>query len=289
MNLAVWLRLGRVSNLPTVWSNVLAALALSGGLSAHVHVGLLAAAFSFFYVGGMYLNDAFDREIDARERPQRPIPSGQVSAASVFSLGFGWLGLGLATLLHVAYHGGAELQPALLGGLGLAACIVAYDVYHKQNPLSPLLMGLCRVLVYVATACALPGPITPALLLGAAVLLCHLIGLTYAAKQEAFNRLARTWPLWFLAAPLLYAAYLALHQPLVAPFLLLALVWDVYSLRFLRPGPQRSVPQAIVRLIAGIALIDALAIAATGAAGWALAAVGLAVLTRVLQRYIPGT
>ena len=30
--LSVWLRLGRVSNLPTVWSNVLAGLALVGAL-----------------------------------------------------------------------------------------------------------------------------------------------------------------------------------------------------------------------------------------------------------------
>lgn len=294
MKLGVWLRLGRVSNLPTVWTNVLAALALSGGLAPGNAIPvppilLLAGAFSLFYVGGMYLNDAFDRHIDARERPQRPIPSGQVSAAKVFTMGFLWLGLGLATLLHVAYHGGAPLLPALLSGLALGACIVGYDLYHKQNPLSPLLMGLCRVLVYVGAACVLPGPLTPALLLGALGLLCHLIGLTYAAKQEAFNRLSRTWPLWFLAAPLLYAAYLALAQPLVAPFLLLAVGWDVYALRFLRPGPTRSVPQAIVRLIAGIALIDALSIAATGALGWALGAVALAVLTRLLQRYIPGT
>ena len=33
-----------------------------------------------FYIGGMYLNDAFDRDIDARERPERPIPSGHVGA-----------------------------------------------------------------------------------------------------------------------------------------------------------------------------------------------------------------
>jgi hypothetical protein len=294
MKLGVWLRLGRVSNLPTVWSNVLAALALSGCLSLGngfpaSFVALLAAAFSLFYVGGMYLNDAFDRHIDARERPQRPIPSGQVSASSVFTLGFLWLALGMATLLHVAFHSGAGLQPAVLSGAALAACIVGYDVYHKQNPLSPLLMGLCRVLVYVAAACAVPGPLTAALWLGAAGLLCHLIGLTYAAKQEAFNRLSRTWPLWFLAAPLLYAAYLALAQPLVWPFVLLALVWDVLALRFLRAGPQRSVPQAIVRLIAGIALIDALSIAATGALGWALVAVTLALLTRLFQRHIPGT
>ena len=57
---------------------------------------LLAAAFSLLYTGGMYLNDAFDREVDARERPERPIPSGRVRAGSVFAIGFGLLGMGIA-------------------------------------------------------------------------------------------------------------------------------------------------------------------------------------------------
>src|SRR5688572_16485076 len=56
VNASVWLRLGRVSNLPTVWSNVIAALALSGALgSASGALSLtlqLAAIFSAFYVGG---------------------------------------------------------------------------------------------------------------------------------------------------------------------------------------------------------------------------------------------
>ena len=50
-------------------------------------------ALSLFYVGGMFLNDAFDREFDARSRPDRPIPSGQISGTSVFGFGLsdaGW-------------------------------------------------------------------------------------------------------------------------------------------------------------------------------------------------------
>ena len=42
--------------------------------------GLVLLAMSLFYVGGMYLNDYFDRAIDARERPERPIPAGDISA-----------------------------------------------------------------------------------------------------------------------------------------------------------------------------------------------------------------
>ena len=43
---------------------------------------------SLAYIGGMFLNDAFDREIDAKERPERPIPSKKVKASEVFAAGF---------------------------------------------------------------------------------------------------------------------------------------------------------------------------------------------------------
>ena len=38
---------------------------------------------------------------------------------------------------------------------GTAAAIVAYNAWHKNNPLSPVLMGLCRVLVYISAATAI--------------------------------------------------------------------------------------------------------------------------------------
>jgi hypothetical protein len=287
MKLEVALRLGRVSNLPTVWTNVLAALALSSALTRPTALAL-AGSMSFYYLGGMYLNDAFDRHIDARERPQRPIPSGRVSAGTVFGLGFAWLVIGFVMLL-LARQGSAALASTALSGLALALCIVGYDVYHKQNPLSPVLMGLCRVLVYVSSAFAVQRQLAPGLSWGAAALLCHLIGLSYAAKQEAYNRLTRIWPLAFLAAPALYGVWLALGQPLVWPFLVAYVLWTLLALRFLRPGPQRSVPQAIVRLIAALALLDALLVASTGSWRWALLAAALAPLTRLFQRYIPGT
>jgi 4-hydroxybenzoate polyprenyltransferase len=289
VSLDVWLRLGRVSNLPTVWSNVLAALALSGGLSAEPRVLALAAAFSVFYVGGMYLNDAFDRHIDAIERPTRPIPSGRVSASSVFWIGFGGLVLGSVLTALVAKSTGASVARAASSSAVLSGCIVFYDVYHKKNPLSPLVMGACRVMIYIAVAYSVSEHLTRPVLLGALALWCHLIGLTYAAKQESGNRLSRLWPLAFLALPALYGLYLAIAQPLVWPFLLLLGAWVLYSLRYLRRGPQRAVPQAVVRLIAGISLLDALLIASTGALPGAALAAAMCPLTRYFQRTIPGT
>ena len=70
MKLSVALRLGRVSNLPTVTSNVLAAIALAGGTPSGLRIAVACVAMSMMYVAGMFLNDAFDREIDASERPR---------------------------------------------------------------------------------------------------------------------------------------------------------------------------------------------------------------------------
>src|ERR1041385_1224412 len=82
--------LGRVSNLPTVWSNCLAGWLLGGGGSA-LRFGLLSLGASFLYIGGMFLNDAFDSEFDSQHRKERPIPSGSITVGKVWGWGLGWL------------------------------------------------------------------------------------------------------------------------------------------------------------------------------------------------------
>src|SRR5713226_1815259 len=87
--LSTLLRLGRISNVPTVWTNVLAGSVIAGGAQSPNEIALIVLAMTAFYVGGMYLNDYFDRAIDARDRPGRPIDAGEIRAGSVLSIGFG--------------------------------------------------------------------------------------------------------------------------------------------------------------------------------------------------------
>ena len=286
MKLGLALRLGRISNLPTVWTNVLAGALLAGAADFRHYM----LAMSLFYVGGMFLNDAFDREFDARHRPDRPIPSGQVSARQVFGIGFGLLALGQAGVaLAGRLHGGAWPWAALASGLALAGAIVFYDAHHKGNPLSPLVMGLCRVLVVTTTAWvwlpALPVPV----LLAAAALLCHLIGLTYIAKQEHLNRLGALWPLGFLALPLLYGAWLAWATPGAALPLLLYAAVLVFALARLRRRAPGDVPRAVVSLIAGMSLLDAVVLAGAGHTLACLLAMAAFGLTLALQKWVSGT
>jgi len=276
------LRLGRVSNLPTVWTNTLAGAVLAGAGGFGAEFGLMLLAFSLFYTGGMFLNDAFDAPFDAVQRPERPIPSGEIGAREVFAYGYAMMALGIAVL---AWFG---VAPAL-AGLTLAVAITFYDWHHKQNVFGPVVMGLCRVLVYVGAALCYTLALPDAVWIGAALMLCYLIGLTYVAKQENLGKVENLWPLAFLAAPAAYGAWLAAAQFAVAPFWLLFTGWMLVALWFLRRRRKGDIPRAVVSLIAGISLLDALLIA--GAGSLALAAAGLAGFgaTLLFQRYVLGT
>lgn len=276
----MWLKLGRISNLPTVWTNALAGWVLSGEAFDGAGLLLLLVALSLFYVGGMYLNDAFDAEIDARERANRPIPQGEVSRTTVLALGSVMLALGMVLVFVLGTLAG-------LAGSVLAAAIVAYDWLHKRISWGPIIMGGCRLLTYVTAALA-AGGLGWAVLLGGLGLFCHVVGLTYAAKQEAYDRIGAAWPLLVMAIPVLVLLFM-LADNLALGLLALYLVWGGWSLSLLfrrRPG---DVPRAVVSLIAGIALYDATLIAATGMFGLALLALIGFGATLALQRVAPGT
>jgi 4-hydroxybenzoate polyprenyltransferase len=280
LTLRTALRLGRVSNLPTVWTNTLAGAVLAGGVLDQ-RLAVMLLAFSLFYTGGMFLNDAFDAAIDARTRPERPIPSGAITRGAVFVYGFLLLFLANALL---AWMGAL---PAL-AGLGLAAAITFYDWHHKQNPFGPVVMGLCRALVYVAAGLCFTAALPRELWTGALLMLCYLIGLTYIAKQETLGRIENLWPLAFLAAPVVYGLSMSASAG-VLPFWLLFTGWVLAALWFLRRRAKGDIPRAVVSLIAGISLLDALLIATTGAFALATLAIAGFACTLFFQRYITGT
>jgi hypothetical protein len=277
------LRLGRVSNLPTVWTDVLAGTVLASGAVQGWRTGIVLLAMSLLYVGGMYLNDYFDRAIDARERPQRPIPAGDVSAIAVCAFGFGMLGLGVVLIAAMGVA-------AALTGAALAMAIVLYDAFHKVNPLAPVIMGLCRALVYCGAAAVATASVPTTVLVAALALLAYVAGLTYAARQESLDRIGNLWPLGLLVAPMLLASP-ALREGPIAALAYLALIgcaaYAVYLLAA-RPMPG-AVPRAVGILIAGISLVDAALLAAAGHALPALVAMLGFPATLLLQRYIPGT
>jgi len=174
---------------------VLAGVALTGVSVAPGPLAFLALALSLFYIGGMYLNDAFDREIDARERPERPIPAGLVRATTVFATGYGLLAAGLAALAaEIAWTRQGGYSLTIVSGICLAGLIIFCEAAHRANPGRARLKGLCGVLVHATAAVAVGGQLGSGDAAGAVLRLSYLIVLTAEANQENGSELRNLGP-----------------------------------------------------------------------------------------------
>lgn len=152
--LLAWLRLARAPNVFTaIADSLMGYLAVRRGWDEGLLVpATLALASAALYTAGMILNDWFDQEVDARERPFRPIPSGQIRPAAAAWAGGGLLVAGCVLGLLAGYagsrggSGGLGVARTGLIALLLAIAIVAYNGLFKSTPLGPWVMGSCRLL-----------------------------------------------------------------------------------------------------------------------------------------------
>jgi 4-hydroxybenzoate polyprenyltransferase len=120
----------------SVPGDVVAGAAAGGALGPRT-AGLAAASVCLYW-SGMAANDWADRDLDAVERPERPIPSGRVTPPQALGLAAGLTAAGVAL---AALAGGRR---ALSVALPLAGAIWAYDLKAKNTPAGPAVMAACR-------------------------------------------------------------------------------------------------------------------------------------------------
>lgn len=113
----------------TLWYIGLVGLAGAASAAGPHHPWRLAAAWAaptMGWLGGHYLGDYFDRDLDALAKPHRPIPSGRLSPAA--AVRWGCLCIGAVAVLAGLGGPGTALAAAL-GVLG----IVAYSRWFKAR------------------------------------------------------------------------------------------------------------------------------------------------------------
>jgi len=279
-----WLQLARISNLPTVWTNVTAAWLLAGGTLTDARLVWMLLASSMLYTGGMILNDAADVKFDREHRRERPIPSGQVTLNAAWFVAISLLFIG-ATL--ATWYGADPRITAIL-----VAAIVFYDLYHKQWAGSVIIMGACRTLLYLMAA----STVQPALGLvmpSALALGCYIIGITMAARLEHQNGnlpiAASLFAFALLYTPGIVFAlrYMNGGNPLQLIILAAFAILVAIATQALRQGGP-AIGKAVGILLAGIAIVDALAIS-TVSITLGLIFVALAPLLRLWQRWVAAT
>lgn len=155
--------------------------ALVGALSARgpgadgpVRVGALAVSSVCLYSAGMALNDWADADLDAIERPERPIPSGRISRERALAVGVGLTALGVGA----AFAAG---RAAGLVSVALAGALWAYDTVFKPTAGGPLAMAACRWLDVMMGAA---GPGWRSALVPAGAVGVHTLAVTAISRGE---------------------------------------------------------------------------------------------------------
>lgn len=289
-----YLRLLRPANLVTAGADVLAGFAVGAAASRAIPLdptggmawlagadparlsGLVAAGVCL-YGGGVVLNDVFDAEMDAVERPERPIPSGQADRMAAMALGAGLLVSGIVFALLAAGAQGGSIAAAI------AAMAVLYDAAAKRHPVAgPLVIASCRGLNLLLGATAFAGALA-GMWAVALVPLAYIAGITLLSRGEVHG--GRRLAAW-AAVVLMGAAFAALAAlpwfaggtPVqaisLAPFLAFlafrVVPPFVRAVSSLAPGDIR---QAVHAAIVSVIALDAAIAAPFG--GWAY---GLAIL-----------
>lgn len=265
-----WLELARISNLPTVWTNVTAAWLLAGGPWKDVRLVWLLIAGSLLYTGGMILNDAADAKHDREHKKERPIPQGRISLAAAWTVGLGMLLVGLPLAVGFA---GAHWAVCL----GLIAAILFYDFYHKPWPGAVWVMGSCRALLFLMAATAVQPSVTGPVITMALTLGAYIVGLTMVARMEAkgasVSRARALFAKTLLYSPALVALFFWVSTanwklisllgdltPLVPlPLILIFVAMVVHATRVMKKGGP-AIGQAVGILLAGVAVVDALTV-----------------------------
>lgn len=176
------LDLCRVSNLPTVWTNVLAAVVLSGASWTIGNYMAIIFSMSCFYTGGMCLNDIWDAEFDTVHNPGRPLPSKRISMRGAWTMAIILFGVGLIILLLTTY------LTAVLAAIILLSAIVIYDRYHKNQSWSVFVMGACRFLVFVVSSLAVAGKVLPGVLVAGGAQFGYILLLSVVSRIEHLRK-----------------------------------------------------------------------------------------------------
>ncbi|MCY1715427.1 UbiA family prenyltransferase [Microbacterium sp. SL62] len=163
--------------------------ALVGALSARgaggdgpLRGGALAAASVCLYSAGMALNDWADADLDALERPERPIPSGRISRDRALAVGVGLTALGVGAAFAAGRRSG-------LVSVALAGALWAYDTVFKPTAAGPVVMAVCRGLDVMMGAA---GPGWRSALVPAGAVAAHTVAVTAISRGEVDGSTATT-------------------------------------------------------------------------------------------------
>lgn len=277
-----YLLLVRLPNVFTTPSNILVGyLATTPPAEANgFHLAALMVSSGLLYIAGVVLNDYFDVEVDRRERPSRPLPSGSVSKERAMSIAL--IALVAANAIALA------VSPASLAvSAALTAAIIAYDYRLKRSPAGPFAMGSTRFLNVILGASpalsaavasggrAVPVPgIWAAAIFAATSLFVYIIAIMILSKKEVGNEKPNTSAafsiIFAMIASIALAGIFLLQLQwvfLINLMIFAAVIIATYKRLITESSPDSNhVQQAIKNMVISIIILDSVFV--SGMAGF---------------------
>jgi len=277
-----YLLLVRLPNVFTTPSNILVGyLATTPPAEANgFHLAALMVSSGLLYIAGIVLNDYFDVEVDRRERPSRPLPSGSMSKERAMSIAL--IALAAANAIALA------VSPASLAvSAALTAAIIAYDYRLKRSPAGPFAMGSTRFLNVILGASpalsaavasggrAVPVPgIWAAAIFAATSLFVYIVAIMILSKKEAGNEKPNTSAAFSIIFAMIASIALAdifLLQLqwvfLINLMIFAAVIVATYKRLITESSPDSNpVQQAIKNMVISIIILDSVFV--SGMAGF---------------------
>jgi len=307
VTMLAWLRLVRFPNLATAIADPLAGFLIVAGLRdvdwLPPACGLAMLAGLAFYAAGMVLNDVVDLPLDRVERPERPLPSGEIPEGLAAAAGNALLAIGGLAACGAAAVA-ATPWPAVVGA-ALTAAIWLYDRHAKATLFGPPAMGACRGLNWLLGMTAAGGPSSLPLWAIPVGMCLYVAGITLFARDEAGQIRRPT----LVAGGLLMAAGLATAAGFVwlpwldgstrvatLPVRAWLACWGVLGVSILiragqavaEPEPAR-VRSAVGNAIMSIITLDAVLVLAACGERWAVVVLSLLAWFVFGRRLVPPT
>jgi 4-hydroxybenzoate polyprenyltransferase len=269
-----YLLLIRLPNVFTTPSNILVGYfaAVAVAEANGVHLIALMVSSGLLYIAGIVLNDYFDIEIDKRERPFRPLPSGKISKR--YALAIAIVALLIANTIAWVVVGPVSLAVSS----ALTFAIIAYDYRLKHGILGSFVMGGTRFLNLIFGA-------SPVLLYinnhslatvgtAAASLFLYVSSITILSKREAENQRPNSAIVFLMVFGVISAVaslgllLLNLHWTFLLNLSIFAAVMIVTFKRYLmKESSSPSVQKAVRNMVISIIILDSVFV--TGTAGLA--------------------
>jgi len=253
MSLRTYLQLVRFPGIFTVFSNVLLGFFVVQQITYDwVSLVFLLGTSSFLFFAGMIFNDFFDFNIDKKQRPERPLPSGKISKNNA-------LIMGLCFLVSANIFSALVGFPSLLVSLGMTGFILLYNVKLKNIPIMGILnLSVIRFFnVILGTTIVAISIDVIQIALPVAILVA---GISILAKSEVsqYSKGTEILNLIFIVSTIFYVNLLAFGGEIIFyPFIALFVIIIFVPFYFFKESTQKNIQKKVTFQLLSIIILDA--------------------------------